>query len=115
MISAILPFVLSVVTGVTPVPASATVSSPEPAIRVTLNHATYTRGDRAKVNVRVRDDGYVVVLHTDASGHVRVLFPVDPGDDNFLKAGQDYEIRGRGDREAFQVTSAGSGWQIPPC
>ena len=26
-----------------------------------------------------------------------------------MKAGQDYEIRGRGDRDAFQVTSSGSG------
>jgi hypothetical protein len=39
---------------------------------------------------------YVVVLHTDADGRVRVLFPVRSGDDNFMKAGQDYEIRGRG-------------------
>ena len=109
MISAILPFVLAVVTGAAPKPVPAAVSSPEPAIKVSLNHATYTRGDRAKVNVRVRDDGYVVVLHTDATGHVRVLFPVDPGDDNFLKGGQNYEIRNRGDREAFQVTSAGAG------
>lgn len=108
MISAILPFVLSVVTAATPTPAPAATGA-EPAIRVTLNHQTYNRGDRARVTVRVRDDGYVVVMHTDANGHVRVLFPVDPGDDNFMKAGQDYEIRGRGDRDAFQVTSSGSG------
>ncbi|MGH7621092.1 MAG: DUF4384 domain-containing protein, partial [Gemmatimonadaceae bacterium] len=108
MISALLPFVLSVMTGTAPKPAPAA-SSPEPAIRISLNHRTYDSGDRARVNVRVREDGYVVVLHTDATGHVRMLFPVDPGDDNFLKAGQDYEIRGRGDREAFQVTSSGSG------
>ena len=57
----------------------------------------------------MRDDGYVVVLHADANGRVRVLFPVDPGDDNFMKGGQDYEIRGRGDKDAFQVTSTGAG------
>ena len=108
MISAILPFVLSVVTVATPTPAPAAAGT-EPAIRVTLNHRTYDRGDRARVTVRVRDDGYVVVLHEDASGHVRVLFPVDPGDDNFLKSGQDYEIRSRGNRDAFQVTTTGSG------
>jgi len=108
MISAIIPFVLSVVTAATPAPAPAATGA-EPAIRVTLNHQNYDRGDRARVTVRVRDDGYVVVLHEDANGHVRVLFPVDPGDDNFLKAGQDYEIRGRGDRDAFQVTANGSG------
>jgi hypothetical protein len=110
MISAILPFVLSVVTAATPAPAPAPApTDAEPAIRVTLNHQSYNRGDRARVTVRVRDDGYVVVLHEDPDGHVRVLFPVDPGDDNFLKAGQEYEIRGRGDRDAFQVTATGTG------
>ncbi|MBK5187659.1 MAG: DUF4384 domain-containing protein, partial [Gemmatimonadaceae bacterium] len=108
MISAILPFVLSVVTAAAPTPAPAATGA-EPAIRVTLNRQTYNRGDRAQVTVRVRDDGYVVILHQDANGHVRVLFPVDPGDDNFIKAGDDYEIRSRGDRDAFQVTTTGSG------
>lgn len=108
MISAILPLVFSVLTTATPAPAPA-VSGAEPAIRVTLNRQNFDRGDRARVTVRVRDDGYVVVLHTDANGRVRVLFPVDPGDDNFLKAGEDYEIRSRGDRDAFQVTNSGSG------
>jgi hypothetical protein len=111
MISAILPYVLTVVTAATtatPTPAPVAPVA-EPAIRVTLNHQTYNRGDRARVTIRVRDDGYVVVLHEDPDGHVRVLYPVDPGDDNFLKAGQDYEIRGRGDRDAFQVTATGTG------
>ncbi|MEO8879921.1 MAG: DUF4384 domain-containing protein [Gemmatimonadaceae bacterium] len=108
MISAIFPILFSVVTTAAPAPAPAATTA-DPAIRVTLNHDSYNRGDRARVTVRVRDDGYVVVLHTDANGRVRVLFPVDPGDDNFMKAGQDYEIRGRGDRDAFQVTSTGSG------
>ncbi|MEP7064630.1 MAG: DUF4384 domain-containing protein [Gemmatimonadota bacterium] len=110
MISAILPLVLSVVTASVPAKApTPAVTGAEPAIRVKLNHQSYNRGDRARVTVRLRDDGYVLVLHQDADGHVRVLFPVDPGDDNFLKAGEEYEIRGRGDRNAFQVTTAGSG------
>jgi len=110
MISAILPFMLSVVAAAAPTKAPAPVATgSEPAIRVSLNHRNYDRGDRARVTVRVRDDGYVVVLHEDANGHVRVLFPVDPGDDNFLKGGQEYEIRGRGDRDAFQITTAGTG------
>ena len=112
MISAILPFVLSVVTAAAPAKAPATApaaTGAEPAIRVSLNHQNYDRGDRARVTVRVRDDGYVIVLHEDADGHVRVLFPVDPGDDNFMKGGQEYEIRGRGDRDAFQITESGSG------
>ena len=110
MISAILPVVLSVVTAAAPTKAPARASTTaDPAIRVTMNHQSYNRGDRARVNVRVRDNGYVVVLHEDADGHIRVLFPVDPGDDNFMKGGQEYEIRGRGDRDAFQVTMTGSG------
>jgi hypothetical protein len=108
MISALLPLLLSVVTAPAPQPAVAAAND-EPAIRVTVNHATYDRGDRARVYVRVRDDGYVVVLHTDADGRVRVLFPVDPGDDNFMRGGQKYEIRARGNRDAFQVTRSGSG------
>src|SRR6185436_17757237 len=34
---------------------------------------------------------------------VRVLFPLDPNDDDFLRGGHDVEIRGRGGRDAFTV------------
>ncbi len=62
-------------------------------------------GDRAKVQVRTRDDGYLLVLHVDTEGHVRVLFPIDPRDDDFVRGGRKYEIRGRGGREAFTADS----------
>jgi uncharacterized protein DUF4384 len=82
----------------------AVVRSPDVAVRVTLSSdGDYNQGDRAKVRVRLADDGYLVVLRADVDGRVRVLFPLDPGDDDFVRGGKDYELRGRGDRETFAV------------
>src|SRR5579862_6767905 len=98
MLLTALAFVLS-----TPVVAPKPVSaSDDPPIRVWLSDNNYQPGDRATVKIRLADDGYVVVLRADASGHLRVLFPLDPGTDNFVKGGKTFEIRGRGDRDAFQ-------------
>src|SRR5437016_1519358 len=83
--------------------ASARVVSDDPPIKVWLNHDSYYRGDKARVNARLADDGYVVVLRADADGRVRVLFPLDPGDDAFVRGGETIEVRGRGDREAFYI------------
>src|SRR5690242_2563803 len=101
----LLPLMLSLA-GAALAPAtapSARVVSDDPPIKVWLNHDNYYRGDKARVNVRVADDGYVVVLRADADGRVRVLFPLDPGDDAFVRGGETIEVRGRGDREAFYV------------
>src|SRR5947207_12878827 len=83
--------------------ASAQVVSDDPPIKVWLNHDNSYRGDKARVNVRLDDDGYVVVLRADADGRVRVLFPLDPGDDAFVRGGETIEVRGRGDREALYI------------
>src|SRR4029077_19347161 len=83
--------------------ASARVVSDDPPVKVWLNHDNYERGDKARVNDRLGDDGYVIVLRADADGRVRVLFPLDPGDDAFVRGGETIEVRGRGDREAFYV------------
>src|SRR5439155_7810249 len=48
----------------------------------------------------------VVVLRADADGRVRVLYPLDPGADNFVRGDHDFELRGRGDRETFFVDDA---------
>jgi hypothetical protein len=83
----------------------------DPPIRLWINEDRhFERGDRAKVQVETDQDGYVVVLHADPDGRVRVLFPIDPGDDNFLRGGHRYEVRGRGNRESFTVdVSTGQG------
>src|SRR2546427_657033 len=76
----------------------------EPPIKVWLNQdGSYQYGDRARVYMRMVEDGYLVVLRADSDGRVRVLFPVDPADNNFLQGDKTIEIRGRGDREAFSI------------
>jgi hypothetical protein len=76
----------------------------DPPVKVWLNHDNYfQRGDKARVNVRLADDGYLIVLRADAEGRVRVLFPLDPSNDDFVRGHETIEVRGRGDREAFFV------------
>ncbi|MHB1329352.1 MAG: DUF4384 domain-containing protein, partial [Gemmatimonadales bacterium] len=79
-------------------------------IRIWLdNSRQYREGDRARVQVETRDNGYLIVFNYDTDGRLRVLFPIDPADDNFVQGGRRYEIRGRGDRESFLVGRDGSG------
>src|SRR5690349_11000038 len=87
-----------------PKAAVAAVRSDDPPVKVWLNNDNnFRRGDKARVNVRLAEDGYVVVLRADADGRVRVLFPLDPTDDDFVRGHETIEVRGRGDREAFYV------------
>src|SRR5689334_13555554 len=87
-----------------PKAAVAAVRSDDPPVKVWLNNDNnFRRGDKARVNVRLAEDGYVVVLRADADGRVRVLFPLDPADDDFVRGHETIEVRGRGDREAFYV------------
>ena len=84
----------------------------DPRVQVWLSSdAEYQLGDNARVYVRAADDGYLVVLHADPQGRLRVLFPMDPGiDDDFVRGGESLEIRGRNDRDAFLVEErSGSG------
>ena len=82
--------------------AAAQSDSPPP-ITVKLNHEQFSRGDHARVYVQAAQDGYLVVLHADGDGRVRVLFPLDPTDDAFVRGGKRQELRGRSDRDAFTV------------
>jgi hypothetical protein len=82
----------------------------DPPVRIDLNHEQFTRGDRARVYVETAEDGHLVVLHADPDGRVRVLFPLDPSDDDFVRGGRRVEVRGRSNRDAFFVdASDGSG------
>src|SRR3989475_3935890 len=86
-----------------PSPSLANPSAADPPIKVWLSNDVLMRGDRARMHVKATQDGYLLVLRADADGHIRVLFPVDPGDSNFVRGGRKLEIRGRGGREAFTV------------
>src|SRR5512132_3955812 len=92
-------------------PPARAAAGDDPAIQIWIsNGRRFLPGDRAKVQVRTREDGYLVVFHADPDGTLRVLFPLDPGDDNFVRGGRKYEIRGRGGRESFDVdVSSGRG------
>ena len=86
-------------------PAEATVVVQQEApVKVWLSkQGDLKRGDRVRVYARAEADGYLLVLHAEPDGRIRVLLPLDPFDDNFVRGGQDLELLGRGDREAFRV------------
>ncbi|MGH7499664.1 MAG: DUF4384 domain-containing protein [Gemmatimonadales bacterium] len=85
--------------------SAATIATEDPPIQLWINDSRLLPGDPAKVQVRTREDGYLLVLHVDTEGHLRVLFPLDPKDDDFVRGGRKYEIRGRGGRESFTADS----------
>src|SRR5882724_9736747 len=81
----------------------------DPPIHIWYNSdGDFVYGDRAKVYARAAESGYLVVLRAEENGRVRVLSPVDPGDDQHVSGGRKYELKGRGGREAF-VTEDSSG------
>ncbi|HEV8263579.1 MAG TPA: DUF4384 domain-containing protein [Gemmatimonadales bacterium] len=83
--------------------APAVAQADDPPVRVQINHEQFYRGDRARVYVQTERDGHLLVLHADPDGRVRVLFPLDPTDDDFVRGGRRQEIRGRSGRDAFFV------------
>lgn len=84
-------------------PSIAATALGDPKIRVKLSEDELVAGDKAKVKVKAAQDGYLVVLRMDTEGRVRVIFPVDPNDDAHVRGGKEFEVRSRGDREAFTV------------
>ncbi len=101
------PILLSMIAAA---PVGVPANEPDPTIRITLNNeGQYLPGDRAKVQVITRDDGYLVVFRVSPEGKLRVLFPLDPTDDNYVKGGKRYLLLGRGGREGFTVDAGGTG------
>ena len=100
-----------VLTGPPGATTPAGVAQDDPAIRIWLNNdGRFERGDQAKVQVKTREDGYLLVLNVDPDGRLRVLFPLDPGEDNQVLGGRTYQIVGRGGREGFTISNrSGSG------
>jgi hypothetical protein len=85
-------------------PPPQAVNAQEPTVRVTLNGSgVYDRGDRARVRVTVRDDGYIVALHATPDGHIVPLYPTDPRADDFVRGGSDVDLQSRGSDASFVV------------
>jgi hypothetical protein len=76
-----------------------------PAVEVWTNKDDdlLRRGDQVSVYFRASESGYVTVFRIDTDGRVRVIYPHDPWEDNYVRAGQRYEVRGYGDRQSFIV------------
>src|SRR5438445_10885552 len=85
-------------------PTATAVRVDDPPVQIWIDPAgSLMHGDRVRVHVRTAQDAYVVVLRVDGDGRVRALFPLDPGEDDFVRGGRNVEVRGRSDREAFFV------------
>ena len=66
----------------------------------------YQRGDRARVYVSADHDAYLTVLRIDTDGRVRVLFPQDPWDDNFVTGGRTFEVEDPDGDPSFRIDDA---------
>ena len=90
---------------------TSTLRADEPPVRIWLNgDRRFEPGDGARVQVEARDDGYLLVLNFDTEGRVRVLFPLDPSDDGFVRGGRRYEVRTDRDRSSFNAGTPGAGF-----
>ncbi len=49
--------------------------------------AAYTIGDPIAMNVEANKDCFLILYNVDTRGNLRILFPYDPWDDNFVQAG----------------------------
>jgi uncharacterized protein DUF4384 len=79
--------------------------SERPRIEVWSTHGdgVYTRGQGVKVYIRADQDAFVTLFRVDTDGRVRVLFPQEPWEDNFVRGGRDFEVLGRNSATAFYV------------
>lgn len=83
--------------------------SDTPPVRVWLPDTTLAVGDPAQVYVALRDTSHLVVLHVDASGRIRVLFPRNPTDADLVPGGATFAVAGAEDGFTFRVPAPGAG------
>ena len=60
----------------------------------------YAGGQAARVYFRTEQDAYVTILRVDTDGRVRVLYPREPWDDNFVRGGREYDVLQRSSSDA---------------
>jgi hypothetical protein len=104
--------VAAIAAGLAVLPAAAQTSDHDASVpvRLTLSQRWYVPGDYGRVWVRLASDAYLIVLHAEPDGHVRIVFPLDPSDNAYVHRDSTIEIRSRGDRDAFFVEdSSGTG------
>jgi len=87
-------------------------STPKPRISVSLDaESPYQRGDDAHVYLVTEVDAYVTVVRIDTDGRLRLLFPLDPWEDNWVRGGKRVEVLSRNRGSAFRISDyAGVGY-----
>jgi hypothetical protein len=75
-----------------------------PRVEVWTNRGDdpYHTGQGARVFLRADRDAYVTIFRVDTDGRVRVLFPLEPWEDGFVRGGHQFEVQGR-DQDAFNI------------
>ena len=89
--------------------APTTVRSDTLAVRVWLPDTGRPVGDPVQVYVALRDTSHLAVLHVDASGRIRVLFPRNPTDPDLVPGGETFAVTGSEDGATFRVPVPGMG------
>ena len=94
--------------------ATPIVAPPDPSdvpVRLYLSgDRRFEPGDKARVLVEAGETGFLLVLHYDTEGRVRILFPLDPRDDAQVYGGRRYEVKDRRERESFRAGQPGAGF-----
>ncbi len=109
LISAILPLVGAAVAAQPSSDSPLTLTSQAPIRLWVSNDRRFREGETVRVQVDAEVDGYLLVVHYDPFGRLRVLFPLDPRDDGRVRAGRRYEVRDDEGRGAFRANGDGSG------
>ncbi len=88
-----------------PVPRIAADAVYRPKVEVWTDNGNdpYRSGDGVNVHIRADQDAYVTVIRVDTDGRVRVLFPREPWEDNFVRGTREYEVQGAVSSEAFTI------------
>ncbi len=61
------------------------------------NDGEYYEGDKIVIHYRTNADAFVAIYSIDTRGRVNMLFPSEPGEDNFVQGGVTYHMPGKWD------------------
>jgi hypothetical protein len=76
---------------------------PHVEVWTTRGEEPFQRGDGVRVYIRADQDAYVTLFRLDTDGRVRVLYPREPWEDNFVRGGRELEIQGYDSPDLFRI------------
>jgi hypothetical protein len=96
--------------GTTELPAIGGADPSQEPVRLWMNgNRSYRPGDRVQVQVETGAAGYLLVLHMSPDTRLKVLFPIEPGDEMFVRGGRRYEVREPELAQSFFADGTGPG------